>query len=949
MRSSSHIGYKFYKMRLRAGALISLPLALVVLWYAWAAFAQVDRYKRGSDDEVAWSLELLQIALHDELVRDLRRMTQGEDLSMSTLPRFEISLNRDNLDALNKQLYGDVERSYVDGYIKKDGPIHATQVRYRGSKPWHWIGNQKSLKLRLERGDLIDGTRVFNLLNDPTPFGLEVPIIFSIARQLDLLTPDYHMARVRLNNSDMGVYHYAAQPVEGVLRRGRRMPGALYSGDADSLDAERGVGGLFFARQGWQQVSERAAGSEGEYAPLDQLLQMIQSASHAEFAAYAQRHIDLERYAAFDALDVVFGGNEHDYFSNHKLYFDPYRGRFEPVVWGFRSFRHEPGFNLVDHPLLVRLKMVPGYLTRRNRIVFELLTDAASAPQIRLYADQLFEKVAADLAADPHWDSYKLLPRVTRFHRFMVRPMSREKWLLVARAEMREYGRRTRYLLDKLEEFQVAGAAYAMSPGLVRVDLVAAGHSAETLREVAVEGACSGEIEWRADRNRNGRLDSADPLLVAGYGGVSYAFDAFNELSPGARLVARSDASERLGKVRVESAPRTYSYLLKTACQPRDIALVFASQTSGRTARLQLAVREAAALPVAVLPAIEDRLVWEVGQRSPHPWDFPVAPALETVHWGPGVVAVEGTRIFAPHQRVVIAPGTQVEMAPGASLIFRGRVTAVGTLEQPIGFVAQDAARPFGGIALQGPAASASVFKNIRVEGGTKIGRIGVDYPSLFTIYDTRDIRLENVRFAHNSASEDVLHATYVQDLRLHEVVVIDAPVDAIDLEFSTGQLRGVRVEGAGDDCLDLMGADLLVADSVLRGCTNNAISAGEESQLSAHGLFISDSKTGLLAKNDSHARITRSLVYRTETALQTKRRDVHYTGSSSIGASDLFVVESARVLNAARGTRIEAGPVHRALPVSGALEHLARHVLGLAGWGDFARYAAHIEDGKQL
>jgi len=226
------------------GLLLSLPLVLTVAWYGWSAFAQVDRYKRGTEDVAPWTMELFQIALHDELLRDFRRMSQSERPANSTLSTFALSLNRDNLDALNGQLYG-AKRSYVNGYVQKDGVIHEVQARYRGSKPWHWIGNQKSTKLRLDRGDLLDGTRIFNLLNDPTPFGMEAQIIFEIARQLGLITPDYSMVRVRLNNSDMGVYHYAVQPVEGVLRRGRRMPGALYSGDTDSVDVARGVGSLF--------------------------------------------------------------------------------------------------------------------------------------------------------------------------------------------------------------------------------------------------------------------------------------------------------------------------------------------------------------------------------------------------------------------------------------------------------------------------------------------------------------------------------------------------------------------------------------------------------------------------------------------------------------------------------------------------------------------------------
>ncbi len=172
----------------------------------------------------------------------------------------------------------------------------------------------------------------------------------------------------------------------------------------------------------------------------------------------------------------------------------------------------------------------------------------------------------------------------------------------------------------------------------------------------------------------------------------------------------------------------------------------------------------------------------------------------------------------------MIGAGTHIKLGPGASLIFQGQVTASGTTGQPIVISSIDETRPFGGIAIQGEHAAGSVFKHVRVVGGTQTGHVGVDFPSLFSVYDTRDILLECVRFEDSAEAEDVLHATYVQSLRLHEVIVTGAPVDGIDLEFSDGELRGVRVEGAGDDCLDLMGVDVQVSDSILQGCTNNAI-----------------------------------------------------------------------------------------------------------------------------
>ena len=946
MQSTKRPGYRLYKMSTATGALMCLPLILSMAWYSWSAYAQIDRYARGTSDPAHWSLELFQIAFHDELVRDLRRITLDEPPA-DGIPTFALSLPRDDYDALNRQLYSSDEREYVDGYVQKDGDIKVIRIRYRGSKPWHWIGPQKSMKLRLDSGDLIDGTRIFNLLNDPTAFGLEDQIILDLARELDLLTPEYHPVRVRLNNNDLGVFRYAAQPVEGLLRRGRRMPGHIYSGDSENVHSELGVGDLFFSRQGWQQVAAREGDPGEEFEPLDRLLAAVRHASFADFADYAERSIDLDRYATFDALDVVFAGNEHDYFSNHKFYYDPYRGMLEPVAWSFRGFQYEPALNLIDHPLLIRLKMTPGYLTRRNRAIFSMLMEQASVPNIRARTDRLFESMAGHLSTDPHWDAYKLLPRASRFHRFMVRPMSAAKWLLAAKAELFGYSRRVRFLLDHLEKPNTMVTAHITIGDEARVDLTVDGHASHQLREITVGAPCDGAFDWLADLNRNGRIDAGDPVVASGLVGTSARLRAHDDLEPGVVLATRMDARPKRGTVSVQPEARTYSYLISAPCAPSAVALVLVNQVTGGSVRLTTPVqRIVRAVARDTLPSAQQVPGFKAGDRSPHLWDFPAAPPALTIQLGPGPVAIPATRVFAAHQRVKIQPGTRLEMAPDASLIFRGPVEAVGTLALPVVIAAAEPGRPFGGIVIQGQATRGSSLVHLRIEGGSRVVEKDLDYPSLVNLFDTSDILIESAGFTKTSAAENVLHATYVKNLRLHEVDVEDAPTDGVDLEFTEGEVRGLHVAGSGDDCLDLMGVRLHISDSVLQNCRNNAISAGEESDLSAHSLYISDSKTALLAKNNSRARITRSLIFRVRTALSTKVREIHYTGESRIGASELYVADSKRLIKEASGSRIDAEHVQQALPTQGALHHLRRNVLGLSDWDQFNLLYARSKNG---
>src|SRR5688500_395086 len=259
---------RFYKLSLLSGLALASPMLVGTLWYAWSAFATVDRYRRALDPKRELDLELFQIALHDELTRDRRRLMLPDRPAPDRLPTCSLAVTRANLDKLGGAGGEEGDAAYVKGNLSKDGNVYEIKLRQRGDQPWHALGAQKSLKVRLDKGDLVDGTRVFNLINDPTPFGLEDQLILDLARDSGLLAPEYHPVWVRLTNSDLGVYRYEAQPDETLLRRHRRMPGSMYSGDSEVIDPVSGTGALFNDRSGWQKIASHSEEEKTDFSEL---------------------------------------------------------------------------------------------------------------------------------------------------------------------------------------------------------------------------------------------------------------------------------------------------------------------------------------------------------------------------------------------------------------------------------------------------------------------------------------------------------------------------------------------------------------------------------------------------------------------------------------------------------------------------------------------------------
>ena len=550
---------RFYRARPLASLVMSLPGILLVLWYAWSAFSRVANYRRAVDQRGPLELETLHVALHDQLEGDIRRMLMGPPPDPSALSTYRLRIARhDYSELLDGAERGD-SRPYVNAKVEHSGRLLDAEVRVRGSRHWHTLGAQKSLKVKLEKGELIDGHRIFNLINDPTSMVIGEQLLLDLAKESGILTPVSKFVRVKINAKDFGVYHYETAADESLLRAASRMPGSIY---ASELPGSAATAELWSKTQFWTKVSSRtdADADKTDFADLGRFLQQVTSGSSREFTDYARHELDVETFARLDALDVAFGGDQRDFRENHTYYFDPYRGLWEPIAGEFRGFRDDPSFNLVDNPVLLRLKMLPEYLSRRDRVLYDFMMGEGSPAAVHTRAKHLLTELAPELRTDPYWDAYRQLPRVDPFHRRMVRPNTLSRLALVVESELTTYEHRHAQIVAELEKNPLyiamgqpmpqsgstkEGHATSFNTG---VSLVIDGHSGVALSELSVtfgEDCASPTSRLLrggrevATRGRAGQLELAREL----------------ELYPSIELVPRAHPNARRGNVRAAETP----------------------------------------------------------------------------------------------------------------------------------------------------------------------------------------------------------------------------------------------------------------------------------------------------------------------------------------------------------------------------------------------------------
>lgn len=896
--------HRVLRIRHESAIILALPPLLLCVWYSFTAWTAHLTHEAEVNVTEPFTVRLFQLHLHDKLTRDLNRLLAPEPQRKSPLPTYGLVIGNDELDQLASRLPpDDGQPYYVDAELVKGSRAFAVQVRYRGGKYWHYNHPQKSWKVRVKDGKVIEGLNTFNLINTPESVPFEEELILDVAREMGLLTPDYFPFRLLVNKVYTGVHFFEAQPDEGMLRHAMRPPGTIYSGSDSPVDEASGISSLFKSADNFTKVTQGIHQKLGERVELESLIAAINLSSPREFAHFSDSHLDVEKFAQWDALDVVFGCNQHDFSENHKLYFDPYRDRFEPIAWNFRGCKHDLEFNRTENPLILRLKQLPGYTSRRNRIVYELLHGAASQGSLRERARRLLDRLREDQVRDPYWDAFQLLPAVSPYYSSLLRPVDRRAQDIALETRLFEMGERERYLLGKLEEHDIGASLTAavptVSPKTSRTkavektsvfDVTVTGHSGYSLMEVEpVWPKDCGSCAWRlyADTQIDGVLQPDQDRELGQRENKSKLDPQAVDLYPGAVMKSRPLHVHR-GRVRMTPEPRAYRFFATSSdCAPTAINLRVRNLVTQTTMQI-MAAAETGHEPLSI-PATHcnDKYAEEPGHSAPHPWCFAL-PHKSTISMGPGVVEVDQGRTYPSEQAVEIMPGTTIRLAQGASLVFMGKVVARGTATLPIQFEAKNGT--WGGLALQGEGANGSVFEHVRVSGGTRPYSTTPIWPGVVNISDTSDIRLE-----HCTISADTQASVGINIGESKNVLFAQSTVRgglSVQVQYSSAVLDGLTVIGSAGDGISLVASQSTIRASKILACGGDGISANRQSQLSLVDTVVAIGSGGLRVHEASEVQYERVLLFGNRECVGYDASSDSYSRKAHMGGSGLFTVD---------------------------------------------------------
>ena len=865
-----------------------LTLSICVVGGYWAS----NTLKSFYDFSIRYDITPFKVSLHQIGVYEWQHMIRQLDFMVvpdylktrweaeSSLKTVDLLISEPAIASLNAELPHS-GFDYVKGRLWNEGKLRKAKVRYRGDYSYHWMFHKKSLRVKTQKDHLYEGVRKFNLIANKFEYQLSNAPGYFLKDLLGNLGPHAEMVNVRINGRHKGVHTYVEQIDESTLRRSGFLPGDIFSGELSAKDRFEGsVPDLF--RQGgmWEKVAVNNHFDEDASDSIEALVLLVGRAERASSTddthLRLNRMLNIDEWGKFMAFETISQTHHYDSAHNWRLYFDPGRSSFIPIIWDPVAWAWSTGKRVTVSPDLAKTRIQRALLRNapllaaRSRHVSEFYAQNGDKKLLERI-DETIDELAIASRFDPN-----------------LRPVSVEDTIVKMRSFRTAIARVLRKVKGHFDPNN-CGQSYARpSPDVIRIEV--AGRCEVTGISILFEGELaqlsSLELQYTRIDGSLAVFDILDRHRVEG-----------NRLYLDMNLMAEhrflSQKRARIEGRIIDVMPGTYDLVFKKGASGSAITAM-TTNVYGRTKMIPR-VEEIEVTPLSLKGIVDTHY-----SRTPLIWS--------------GVKKIEG--IVEIDQPLVILPGTDVQLGEQASLLISGKVTAHGTPDRPIRFrPSEDSTGPWGTVAILSERGNGSEFKHTDFMGGSGLKRKLYEYSGMFSIHSARNVLIENSTFRDNSIVDDMVHFVYAE-VTINNSQFYRAHLDALDADISSIVIDNSLFSDAGNDALDLMTTESTVTNTTIEGSKDKAISVGEASTLELRQSKILNNAIGLQSKDGSLAKVVDVDFTGNQLAVDAYKKNWRYDDGGKVEIVGSRFVDNTYDLSAGKRSTVSVLDASNARPV---------------------------------
>lgn len=711
------------------------------------------------------------------------------------------------------------------------------QVKYRGDHFFHWLFPRKSWRFKTSKKQIHQGINKYNFI---IPKSVEMQLnnlSYKLAKIMGLLAPDSRLLELSINGVYNGPRLMVEQIDESFLRKNRRMPNDIYKGDNIGQSKYQGVNVLIFNDASlWEKAAYNNHYDRESKVPLETILSDINLGQY--------HNLDLESFARMAAYIDITGSYHHDRSHNWILYYDSYFEKMFPIIWDTVGW--------VNHTLK---------MDHLNIATSELLEF--------LYKDYKFMRL-----------KYKSLLKFYKNHKINFIGLLTES--IRDSKEIINQNKHS-FNLNRIK-FNLEQSDYKFK------EFLEGTHKRINLVEEYFLGPVNSSLYKYSIIDNKVRLSISGPSLVREINIKTKQPSSFNDVKISYLQSLKQKTVNVTNKVSLMDNNLSIKIPV-LANMSQGISYKNTTRINFHEATYDIEINGLQASDIQNISLSFDNLsnetinIQRVEQIEQKAFDarfkniIPIAEEVETITWS-GEKRFSGFNLV--EENLEIEPGTKLLFEEGATLKVLGKVTAIGTAEQPIVLDALDSSKPWGAFALKDERANDSVFKHVIFKNGSGDKGELYEYTAMFSVHNVKGLLLEKSEFYDSKLTDDMVHIIY-SDVKLKDSKFVRSLSDAVDIDISTAIVENCEFINSGNDSIDLMTSDAIVINTVFKDSKDKAISIGEGSNLLAINNLIENSVIGMQSKDTSLAYIYNTSFIGNDKAIDAYHKNWRYSEGGTI------------------------------------------------------------------
>ena len=753
-------------------------------------------------------------------------------------------------------------------YLNIDNTLKKIKVRHRGDNPRNWLFEKKHYRIKTRKDDQFDRHRYFNFL----PYNLSKFISGKISNDLNLISPKYNLVELFINEESAGVYIQAEKINENFLRRNKFMPVNIYKGEQifseSIINTEND---LFNNKLTWKKIAYFNKLKKNNKDDLLYLLNLLrESENNKKSFQKIKNKIDLEEWSKFAAYQILTQNYHNDSSHNMRIIIDPWTGKIFPIV-------HDPviGSNIYNnktqnlefssHALLLLLNKNSFFIDKKYEQLNKfLLKDKILHKQVNFLSDiendiSQSEKRDIELQRSfyKQFNFKDILIKNNKIHNVGINERNQLK---------NKFKDHEKLLIEKFSK--KANANWSIKNE--KINITVDGDLPISNIKLFFDSKKSNWVS--IDINQNKIIEDSEKFFLN---------NNYEVIIPVKLYANRTSLAK-------------YTYALN---EPELITsnTRFIINSSNNSIPIKIIVEN------PFTKKNYEILNKERKSIPPNKFNMPLLnnKSLDSKLTLKGTIKINNDTVF--NDEIVIEPGTNFLMGEGKSIIFKKKITAVGTQSNPITFksIKSNNNLKWGTVALYGQGTKDSILKNLIIKDGSGSVIDNVYFTSMLSIHDTENIKLINIKMKNNFFYDDALHLVYCNNVIIDNLSIENANSDALDIDISENILiQNSKFNNSKNDSIDIMESTVLIDSTKLLKSGDKGVSIGENSNVLIINSNIIGNKIGIATKDKSIAKVLYSNFETNDLQIDAYQKNLQYGNGGTINVYKSIFDANTNIIN---------------------------------------------------